>query len=260
MYIKSFFKYQNSYLDDKEYKKLLKSITDFDLRRISKFNLLALYGSINATKDIDLDKNPTIYIATNNACVDEIYRVLKELKDTNDVAPFDFLGINTNNTGFYISKALGINALSYTISSSDLILEKSLELAFNDYKNSVSNSFLIGLTDSSMQNISQDGSKTQDNSSWLYLDGTKDGSKALIKDLKFFSSLDHLNLHLQTISYKNIILNAPTKELSDEILINKNSNLLFGDIFFAIEHTHKNSLYIATNSKRRSYLITLETL
>lgn len=255
MYIKSFFKYQNECLDEKEYKKLLKPLTSMDLRRISKFNLLSLYGSLNCLKNIKFSKSCSIYIATNSGCIDETFKVLDELKKINPVMPFDFLNINTNNTGFYISKALNLDALSYTISSNELSLERALELAFNDYKNGIQKNFLIGYCESSSKNIPNQTLDTLDYSSWICFDNIKENSISKIKSIKYFSNLDEINFYLKDKNYENIVLNSFSKEFLDELDLDENKVNIEFDIFSIFENNLKNSIYIALDNKKRAYLI-----
>lgn len=134
MYIKSIFKVEDDYKEDKEYKRFLKESVSFDLRRVSKLNLLAIYGAVNCLKNINYDKNLSIYTSTNNGNIEETYKVLNELKDANPIMPFDFLNINTNNTGFYISKAINSKGNNYTISSNELSFEKTLQTIFLNIK------------------------------------------------------------------------------------------------------------------------------
>ena len=51
MYIKYFFKHETPSKSEKDYKALLKEITTLDVRKISKLNLLAIYGAIKTLKD-----------------------------------------------------------------------------------------------------------------------------------------------------------------------------------------------------------------
>lgn len=254
MYIKSFYKYQNEFLDEKEYKKLLKPITNMDLRRISKFNLLSIYGSLNTLKDINFSKSCSIYLATNSGCIDETYKVLSQLKENNPIMPFDFLNINTNNTGFYISKALELNASSYTVSST-LSFERALELAFNDYKNGTQKNFLTGYCESSLGATPNQEENSFDNSSWIYFDDIKTNSISKIEDIKYFSNLDEINFYIKDKNYENVVLNSFLKECKNDINISKNSNIFLGDIFLIFENRLENSVYIAIDSKKRAYLI-----
>ncbi|NCB13346.1 MAG: hypothetical protein EOM78_17125, partial [Erysipelotrichia bacterium] len=126
MYIKYFFKHETPSKSEKDYKALLKEITTLDVRKISKLNLLAIYGAIKTLKDKEHKKDLSLYAASNFACIQETYKILQELKSQNPVMPFDFLNINTNNMGFYISKALNTMGNNYTISSDYLSFEKTL--------------------------------------------------------------------------------------------------------------------------------------
>jgi len=255
MYIKSFFKYQEDEKDEKEYKKLLKPIISLDLRKISKFSLLALYGSSKVTKDIEFDKNLSIYVATNSACIDESYKSLHELKNHNSIMPFNFLNINTNNTGFYISKALDLQANSYTISANNFSFEKALELAYNDFINKTQNNFLIGFVESSSCNNALYREKNMfDNSSWLYIGNNKNNSIAKLKKVKYFKNIKELNNYLVDLKFNNIVLNNYAKEFLEELQIDKSSSIFEGDIFFIFENNLKNSLYIALNEKKRAYV------
>lgn len=58
MYIHSAYKFINSNTDVKEYRKELKELSKINLRRSSKFNVLAVLGALKATNDIDLSQKP----------------------------------------------------------------------------------------------------------------------------------------------------------------------------------------------------------
>lgn len=254
MFIKSFFKYQNECLDEKEYKKFLQTLTNMDLRRISKFNLLSIYGSLNCLKGINFSRSCSIYITTNSGCVDETFKVLCELKENNPVMPFDFLNINTNNTGFYISKALDLDALNYTISSNDLSFERAFELAFYDYQNSIENSFLIGFVESSSKNIPNQAINSLDCSSWVYFDSKPNSSISKIEEIKYFANILEINDYLKDKNYENIVLNSFTKEFLNELNLDKNRVNINFDIFSIFEKRVKNCIYIALDSRKKGYL------
>ena len=57
MYIKYFFKHETPSKSEKDYKALLKEITTLDVRKISKLNLLAIYGAIKTLKDKEHKKD-----------------------------------------------------------------------------------------------------------------------------------------------------------------------------------------------------------
>lgn len=245
MYIYSVFRHTSEFLDEKEYRKLLKQLTSMDLRRVSKFNLLSLYGSLSSLKEVDFSKKLSIYVATPSACIDETYKVLSELKNNNPIMPFDFLNINTNNTGFYISKALELDASSYIISST-LAFERALEFAYNDFKNGIESSFLIGFVESSSLNIPSQALSKLDSSSWLYINNTQLPKATKIKSLRYIVNLDDIGL----LKHKNIILNSFANSFLDI------KDALIGDLFFALEF--KDAIYVALDSKKRGYIIELK--
>ncbi|WWW11069.1 hypothetical protein V7P26_08615 [Arcobacter cryaerophilus gv. pseudocryaerophilus] len=61
MYIKYFFKHETPSKSEKDYKALLKEITTLDVRKISKLNLLAIYGAIKTLKDKEHKKDLNLY-------------------------------------------------------------------------------------------------------------------------------------------------------------------------------------------------------
>lgn len=69
MYIKYFFKHETPSKSEKDYKALLKEITTLDVRKISKLNLLAIYGAIKTLKDKEYKKDLTLYASSNFACI-----------------------------------------------------------------------------------------------------------------------------------------------------------------------------------------------
>ncbi len=79
MYIKYFFKHETTSKSEKDYKALLKEITTLDVRKISKLNLLAIYGAIKTLKDKEYKKDLSLYAASNFACIQETYKILQEL-------------------------------------------------------------------------------------------------------------------------------------------------------------------------------------
>lgn len=200
MYIKSYFSYEDIEKTDKEFKSMLKELISLDTRKLSKLNLLALYGSSSCLKNINYEKELSLYIASHFACINETFKVLKEIKNKNPIMPFDFLNINTNNMGFYLSKALNFLGNSYTISSEFLSFEKAIYTAFLEYKNGINSSFLIGDVDSALKdlpyskNLSQiQNNLTNDISSWIYFENSSKNSIAKIEDILYFSSFDELN-------------------------------------------------------------------
>jgi len=269
MYIKSIFKVEDDYKEDKEYKRFLKESVSFDLRRVSKLNLLAIYGAVNCLKNINYDKNLSIYTSTNNGNIEETYKVLNELKDANPIMPFDFLNINTNNTGFYISKAINSKGNNYTISSNELSFEKTLQTIFFEYKSNYANSFLIGYIDESLKNIPQSQLKNiqkdslllKDNSSWLYIDSVKDNCIAKLELVEYFQNLSDLNNFLNSIHFDMVALNKFAQNQIEDLnirssLVKNFENLSsISDIIDMLNSDFNNSIFISIDENNRAYLI-----
>ncbi len=228
MYIKSFFNYESHEKTEKEYKVLLKDLISLDTRKLSKLNLLALYGSSMCLKDVSYKKDLSIYISTHFACINEIFKVLSELKQSDSIMPFDFLNINTNNMGFYLNKALALHGDSYTITSEFLSFEKALYTAFLESKNGINSSFLVGEVDSSLSrlhdcaNLSDFSSNiTNDISTWFYLQKDSKDTIAKLEEVSYFSSLAEINLFLKSCKYKTIFLNRFGFMFKDELDIER---------------------------------------
>ncbi len=267
MYIKYFFKHETPSKNEKDYKALLKEITTLDVRRISKLNLLAIYGAIKTLKDKEYKKDLSLYAASNFACIQETYKILKELKSQNPVMPFDFLNINTNNMGFYISKALNTIGNNYTISSDFLSFEKTLYTIFLEYKNRINSSFLVGEVDSSLENLPYLGdlstfenSISNDISSWLYLDDISNNSIAKLEFVKYFYSIDDLNNLLKAKKYDAIYLNNFATKFKDELNIDNSLIKTYQNFFCSsniinlLNDEFKNSIFISLDNKKRAYL------
>ena len=248
-------------------KKKLKEITTLDVRKISKLNLLAIYGAIKTLKDKEYKKDLSLYAASNFACIQETYKILQELKSENPVMPFDFLNINTNNMGFYISKALNTMGNNYTISSDYLSFEKTLYTIFLEYKNRVNSSFLVGEVDSSLENLPYLGDLyafenniSNDISSWIYFDDISNNSIAKLEFVKYFYSIDDLNNFLKTQKYDAISLNSFATKFKDELNIDKSLIKTYQNFFSSsniinlLNDEFKNSIFISLDNKKRAYL------
>ncbi len=267
MYIKYFFKHETPSKSEKDYKALLKEITTLDVRKISKLNLLAIYGAIKTLKDKEHKKDLSLYAASNFACIQETYKILQELKSQNPVMPFDFLNINTNNMGFYISKALNTMGNNYTISSDYLSFEKTLYTIFLEYKNRVNSSFLVGEVDSSLENLPYLGDLStfennisNDISSWIYFDDISNNSIAKLEFVKYFYSIDDLNNFLKTQKYDAISLNSFATKFKDELNIDNSLIKTYQNFFSSsniinlLNDEFKNSIFISLDNKKRAYL------
>ncbi len=270
MYIKYFFKHETPSKSEKDYKVLLKEITSLDVRKISKLNLLAIYGAIKTLKDKEYKKDLTLYAASNFACIQETYKILQELKSQNPVMPFDFLNINTNNMGFYIQKALGSSGDSYGIASGFLSFERALFMAFLEYKNGIKKEFLVGEIDSALQNLPNlerfkniDNNINNDISNWFYL--SSNPSKTKISQVHFFKTLDELNLFLTPLEYGVVALNFFAQKYIDSLVLHDSKVKQYCSFQTAakmidmMEDGHRKSIFISLDEVKRGYIFILES-
>ncbi|MFY9089687.1 hypothetical protein [Arcobacter aquimarinus] len=273
MYIKSIFKQINENQPAKFYRDELKSICKLNLRRNSKFNIMSIYGALNCLKDIKYKENLSIYIASEYGCVEDLVKVLEQINDEDSMLmPFDFLNVNTNNTGFLVAQALNTLGNNVNISSEDLSFEKAFELAYFEFTTKNIKDILIGGVDESVENICNHNSIihnlenfiSKDGSSWIYINDEKENSIAKIESFDFFTNIQELNKHLQTLDYDNVGLNQYAKKYQSELEINK--NLIFknqdnfygttsaSDIIDILNENKNSSIYISLDSKKRAYL------
>lgn len=265
MYIKSIYKQVNENKSAKEYRQDLKDISSLSFRRNSKFNVLAVYGALQALRSIRYKKSLSIYIASEYGCVEDLLKVLNQVNsDDSMVMPFDFLNVNTNNTGFLISQALETLGNNINVTSKNLSFEKAFELAYFDFYTKKVDEILIGEVDESLENINNHNSISKDVSSWLYINEHKKDSIAKIEDFKFFTNLEKLNEFIVSIDYKIVGLNQFAKKYIDELKINKDllykyEDELYGiysavDIIDMLNKKESSSIYISLDSKKRAYL------
>jgi len=273
MYIKSMFKQINENKSVKEYKTQLKSICKLNLRRNSKFNIMAIYGALNTLKDIEYKDNLSIFIASEYGCVEDLLKVLEQINSEESILmPFDFLNVNTNNTGFILSQALNTFGNNVNITSEDLSFEKAFELAYFEFKNKDIKDILIGGVDESVEAISNhndiihncENAISKDGSSWIYINDKKDDSIAKIKSFDFFTNIEKLNNYLKIIDYKIVGLNQFARKYKNDLHINKekifnnqdefNGTASASDIIDILNEKKDSSIYISLDSKKRVYL------
>jgi hypothetical protein len=270
MYIKSIFSKQEDFRSAKDYRKILKPLTSINLRRASKINLMGVFGAIKVLEEQEFDKKLTIYIASENGCMTDMIKVIKETKNSEFLMPFDFLNINGNNTGFLISQALKTHGNNLNISSGSLCFEKALQMAIYD-NNIEHRDFLVALIDESLTSLEgyehkkykKDTYTTFDNNHWIYLSPNKKDSFAKIETAVFLSSIKELNNYLHKLTYKNFGLNSLAKKYIDEI--NLNADLVFKDkkdcsfnLLNFISTINEDSIYISLDSKKRAYLFIIK--
>lgn len=279
MYIKSVYKQVNENKSAKEYRKDLKEISTLNLRRNSKFNVMAVYGALKTVSNLDYKDNLSIYIASEYGCIEDLLKVLNQINcEDSMVMPFDFLNVNTNNTGFLISQALGTFGNNINICSEDLSFEKAFELAYFDFDTKKVDEILIGGVDESLENVANykpfisnlENKVSKDGSSWLYINNDKTDALAEVKHFEFFTDLDNLNNFLKTIDYKVIGLNQFAKKYVNELdlnkdLIYKSEDNFYGtysvaDIIDMLKKKEKSSIYISLDSKKRAYLFYFENI
>lgn len=164
--MKKFF-YENESKSIGFYKDLLKNMSDINLRRISKFNLLALFGALKCLENVSYSKNLNIYMITKLSTFSTVIKVLQDQKENNPVMPFDFLNINSSNSAYYIASAINTCGLNMVLTTKNCKLEDGLKLAKLDLELGDAKEALIGLVDESSNEILNDNSK--DISKWIYL-------------------------------------------------------------------------------------------
>ncbi|MFA7082955.1 MAG: hypothetical protein WC141_00305 [Arcobacteraceae bacterium] len=277
MYIQSMFSYIKERQSTSQYKQLLKPLCALNLRRTSKFNLMAIYGAINTLNRLSYGKELSIYIASEYGCVEDLFEVLRQIKEEESILmPFDFLNVNTNNTGFFIAQALDTNGNNINVSSENFSFEKAFELAYFNFQTQNKNEILIGAVDESVEEIPNHNSiinnlenaTSKDGSSWLYINNKKENSIAKVKSFNFFTNLKELNQYLKEIAYGKIGLNQYARKYQSELeidkdLILKNEDNFYGtysasDIIDLLNQQNKLSIYISLDSKKRAYLFWFE--
>ncbi|WP_298752399.1 hypothetical protein [uncultured Arcobacter sp.] len=279
MYIKSVYKLLNENRTAKEYRKDLKEISSLNLRRNSKFNVMAVYGAIKALSNIKYKDTLSTYISSEYGCIEDLLKVLNQINsDDSFVMPFDFLNVNTNNTGFVISQALEVFGNNINITSEDLSFEKAFELAYFDFHYKKVSDILIGGVDESLDKVLSANSNinnlenlvSKDGSSWIYINDEKINSLAKVKHFDFFVNVNELNSYLKTIDYKVVGLNQFAKKYVSELEVNKelvykNQDNFYGtysvaDIIDILNEKKESAIYISLDSKKRAYLFYFENI
>lgn len=240
MYIHSIASIFNSNKPIKEYRDELKQLSNINLRRSSKFNILAVYGALLCTKDILLEDNIGIYVATESGPICDVDKVLTIVNEPdNIIMPFDFLNINTNNVSFYVSKAINANGKNMVITSKNVSFEKALQLSKFDLEiNEVSN-VLVGAVDESLINIKDYkkyipaffNKESKDGSFWLYANNNPINALAKIENIYEYSNFLELQENLNLQEY---IISLNEYAFMDEFLKKflKNNKLISSDDFF----------------------------
>lgn len=273
MYIQSMFKQVNESLTPKEYRDRLKSICSINLRRNSKFNIMAIYGALNTLKEREYSENLSIYIASEYGCVEGILKALEEIHSEDSMLmPFDFLNVNTNNTGFLVAQALNTVGNNVNITSEDLSFEKALEMSYSEFHNKNIKDILVGGVDESVAAITNYNSiihnvkqgVSHDGSSWMYINDKKENALAQIKSIEFYTDIKELNAYLETVAYDIVGLNQFAQKYQEELNVNtafmfENRNEFYGtssasDIIDMLNEEKKSFIYISLDAKKRAYV------
>ncbi|MGB6328168.1 MAG: hypothetical protein WBF48_04525, partial [Halarcobacter sp.] len=260
---------QNTNENIKVYKSLLKEISKINLRRSSKFNILAVLGALKCMKEKTYSDNMGIYLASEYGSITSVKNVLEQVSQDSIVMPFDFLNINSNNVSFYVSQALESKGKNMVLTSHDLSFEKALELALFDLEIDEVKDALIGNVDESLDGINNfnkyisnvEKKPSKDLSAWIYINKQKDDSLAKIETFSAFTNINELNELLKNTSFELAVLNQyATKQIND-LQINK--DLVFShdnvhgsvNIISMLNSDKKSFIYLAMDINNKGYLV-----
>lgn len=275
MYIHATHKLINSNKNIKEYKKELKELSKINLRRSSKFNILAVIGALKVTKDINLSSQLGIYVSSEYGPINDVYNIMNTVSDEEHIVmPFDFLNINSNNVSFYVSQALDAKGKNTLITSRYLSFEKALQLALFDLELNEVDDILIGGVDESLSDIKDFNNyltfakevESKDGSCWFYINKLKENSIAKITNIMELNSYKELNKILSN-SYDKIALNQfssideniiseidPIKIIKEEDFFASEGSLHLQNLL-KYKGTH---LYIAKDAKKNFIAIEIK--
>jgi hypothetical protein len=229
MYIHKKYSINNSITDVKKYKDALKEICKINLRRSSKFNILAILGALNCVKEAEFSNNTGLYVCSEYGSITSVKKVLEDVSNDSIIMPFDFLNINNNNVSFYVSQALNISGKNMLLTSHNLSFEKGLELAYFDLNIEEVDDVLIGAVDESLSSINNynkyilnsDKLPSNDYSSWLYINKIKENSLCEIESISIFHSVEDLNNIIDSLDYDVVFLNQFAKQKVENIKVEK---------------------------------------
>ncbi len=241
MYISATFNetFQNNNV--KEYKQLLKQLTNKQFRRISKFNAMAIYGALQCLQNKEYDTNINIYTSSEYGCIENMNTVLMQVSKKDEIVmPFDFLNINGNNVGFLVSEALKTHGNNFYITAEDVSFEKAFELAYFDIFIDKTNEALVGAIDESLNYIKDINSliknpecqTTYDGIAWFQLSKESTNALAKIENIETFYNLEELNSFLNTIEYDYLSLNLFAKKEISHLKIKKDKIIVQSEDFF----------------------------
>jgi len=242
----------NEITDIKEYKRALKEKTKLNLRRSSKFNVLAILGAMNCIKSEELSQNSGIYVCSEYSSILSVKKVLHEMQNSSMIMPFDFLNINSNNVSFYVSQALNAKGKNMLLTSDELSFEKGLELALFELEINEVSDAVIGLVDESLigipnysKYISNEKSRyDKDYSGWLYLNQQKENSLCKIELIGNFDSKDQLNKMIENEDYDMLNENSMISfvESVSDFISSKNKKM----IYIAMDKENKGLVFLVS--------------
>ncbi len=91
MYIHKTYTLNNENQSIKTYKSALKEISKINLRRSSKFNILAVLGALQCMDNKNFSDNMGgIYVASEYGSITSVKTVLEQVSQNSIVMPFDF--------------------------------------------------------------------------------------------------------------------------------------------------------------------------
>jgi hypothetical protein len=268
MYIHKKYLMKNECTGVKEYKSALKEICKLNLRRSSKFNILAILGALRCQDNNSLTGNTGIYVGSEYSSMNSVKKVLEEVSNEAVIMPFDFLNINSNNVSFYVSQALSSIGKNMLLTSDELSYERALEVALFDLEIDEVDDAFIGLVDESLNNIKEYNkyilntihAVSYDYSGWLYMNKTKKDSLCKIEIVNSFSSVFELNHHIDNLNSDVVYLNNISKENLEylsvdtrNVLINERLNTLESIISF-IDSVDERMICISMDSKSKGYI------
>lgn len=259
----------------KEYKQKIKQFSSQNIRRISKFNALAILGALKTLHGKPYNKNLTIYTGSEYGCIESMNKVLTQVSKENEILmPFDFLNVNGNNVGFLIAESLGTVGNNFYITAEDFSFEKSFELAYNDILFGNTKEVLVGVVDESLEDITDYNSYIHnlenhpivDGSVWFHLSENKKNSLAKIENIYNFTDIGSLKEFIETKSFDHISLNqyARKEQLLTKTLQGKiipHSQTFFGtqsaeDFYDLLSYKGK-LLMVTLDAQSRSFVIEL---
>ncbi|MFA7091650.1 MAG: hypothetical protein WC149_07345 [Arcobacteraceae bacterium] len=210
----------------KTYRELLKPLSTINLRRSSKFNILAVYGALLCVHQKEVNSDIAIYVATEYGPIMDVNHVLNTINsEDNIIMPFDFLNINSNNVSFYVAKALNATGKNMVLTSKALSFEKTMQLAFFDLHTNEVKNVLIGAVDESVEEIPEYDKYTPnlfnqiscDGSYWFYANTCSTNALASIHSIKEYSSYDDVK---KSLTFYNKVISLNQYAASDTILQN----------------------------------------